>query len=195
MNLIWKENTMKNLILLFFVIGTVLIFFSCQEESALAPELDQSNQVTNSLAKPAPNLIGTTNTPFNFPPLPDPGGSDFPVFWKGTIVFGKVTYGLYFLSTGPPRDFSQASTFFEYFVIHENGNEQNVYVRAWNAGVVSYANKDPEPVKFRANGKITEAYGPLEAWQGRSVHICGLVHWKLDGSGQPEKAEGTFRIN
>jgi hypothetical protein len=189
----WEENTMKNFILIFLVIGTVLILFGCQGDSGLAPELNQSNLETNSLAKPSPNLIGKTNTPFNFPPLPDPGGSEYPVFWKGTIVFGKVTYGLYFLSTGESRDFSQASTFFEYFFIHECGNEQNVYVRGWNAGVVSFANKDPEPVKFRANGKITEACGPFEEWQDRSIHIRGIVTW-ID-VGLPEKAEGTFRIN
>ena len=184
---------MKNLFLIFFVVGVIIVFFGCQQESALTPELSENEQLPASFAKPLPYLTGTTDTPFNFPPLPDPGGSDFPVFWKGTVVFEKVTYGLYFLSTGAPRDFSQASPFFEYFIIHEIGNEQNVYLKGWNAGVVTYANKDPEPVKFHANGKITEAYGSFAAWQDRPIHIRGIVTWIAVGL--PEKAAGTFRIN
>ena len=42
---------MKRLILMFLVIGTVLIFFGCQEESALAPELSQSEQLPAPLEK------------------------------------------------------------------------------------------------------------------------------------------------
>jgi hypothetical protein len=189
---------MKSLVFMFVVIGTVLIFWGCQEESALSPDFAQSNQGTNSLAKPLPYLIGTTNTPFNLPPLPDPGGSDLLIFWKGTIDFGGDEYGLYFLSHGEPRDFSQASPFYEDFVIY-NLTDETIYMKGWNAGVVTYANKDPEPVKFHANGKIVEAYGPFKDWQDRNIHIKGLVYWAFDDDGLPtgfpEKAEGTFRIN
>jgi hypothetical protein len=188
---------MKNFSLMFLLIGTILIFLGCQEESALAPELNQNNQVTNALAKPSPNLIGTTNTPFHFPPRLDPG-SGLPVFWEGTIDFGEESYGLYFISHGEPRDFSQASPFYEEFVIYDLTDE-TIHIKGWNAGVVTYANKDPEPVKFHANGKIVEAYGPFKDWQDRNIHIKGLVYWAFgeDGlpTGLPEKAEGTFRIN
>ncbi len=124
------------------------------------PELNQNNQVTNALAKPSPYLIGTTNTPFHFPPRIDPE-SGLPIFWEGTIDFGEESYGLYFISHGEPRDFSQASPFYEEFVIHDLTDE-TIYMKGWNAGVVTYANKDPEPVKFHANGKIVEAYGPFK---------------------------------
>ncbi len=86
---------MKRLILMFLVIVTVLIFFGCQQESALAPELGQSDQVPASLAKPTANLIGTTYTPFHISPRLDPGGSGLPIFWEGTIDFGEGPYGLY----------------------------------------------------------------------------------------------------
>ncbi len=180
---------MKRLILMFLVIVTVLIFFGCQEESALAPELGQSDQVANSFAKPTANLIGTANTPFTFTP---------PTFWNGTIDFGvDGIYSLTFISHEPPRPFSQASPYYEDFIIYELGTDwtipENVYLKGWNAGVVTYANNPPDPCKFLANGKITEAYGPFVEWQGCNVHIRGLVYWIAVGV--PERAEGTFRIN
>ena len=191
---------MKNLILILLFFGIAALYIGCSDDNPFAPKLNQSDQVANTLdKKPAPHLIGTTNTAFNFPPLPDPGGSELPVFWKGTIVFGEDTYGIYFLSYGEPRDYSQASPFYEEYVIHEDGNEENIYMKGWNSGVVTYANKMPDPVNVVANGKITEAYGPFAAWQDRTVHGSGLVYWELDVSGMPtglpERAETMFRIN
>ena len=190
---------MKKLIFIFLFLGIAMLYNSCSDIDPSAPELNQSDQVLNTLEKkPSPNLIGTANAPFHFPPLPDPGGSDLPVFWKGTVTFGDDTYGIYFLSYGQPRGYSQASPFYEDFVIHENGNEGNVYVKGWNAGVVTYANKMPDPVNVVANGKITEAYGPFVEWQGCNVHGRGLVYWAFDNgipTGLPEWAETTLRIN
>jgi len=189
---------MKHLMLVFLVIGATLIFFGCSERNPSAPGLSQSDQVTNTLAKP--HLTGTTYTPFNFPPLPDPGGSGLPVFWKGTIDFGeKGEYGIYFLSYGGPRGYSQASPFYEDFIIYDLSNPYNVILKGWNAGVVTYANNPPEPCKFLANGKVEEAYGQFEEWQGRNVHLRGTVYWNpipIPGVGLiPDHAEGTFRIN
>ena len=68
---------MKCTILMFLVIGATFIFFGCSEKNPSAPELSQSDQVTNTLVKkPAPNLTGTINT--DFTPTP-------PYFWNGTI--------------------------------------------------------------------------------------------------------------
>ena len=181
---------MKRLILMFLVIGTVLIFFGCQEESALAPELDQSEQLPAPLAKkPSPSLTGTQALDFTLTP---------PTFWNGTVDFGVAgKYSITFISHGPPRVYSQASPFYEDFYIYELGatwtNPANVYLKGWNAGVVTYANNPPDPCKFLANGKIEEAYGPLEMWQDRTVHIRGVVNWVTVGL--PAGAVGTFRIN
>jgi hypothetical protein len=166
----------------------LLLIAGCAKED-LAPELDQSDLVTTTLkgAKSSPNLIGTTYTPFTLTP---------PTFWNGTVDFGDVgTYGITFFSFPPsPRTFSQASPFKEEFIIYELGNPDNVYLRGWDNGVVTKANKDPEDTSiFHANGKITEASGPLEMWQGRSVHIKGEVTWVAVGL--PEFATSIFRIN
>jgi hypothetical protein len=189
---------------LIFVLS-VLFYVTCSVDHSTSPLVNSESELGEGdlrsillSKKPSPNLIGTTYTPFNFPPLPDPSGSNLPIFWKGTIDFGEDTYGIYFLSHEEPRGYSQASPYYENFVIHEDGNEGNVYMRGWNAGVVTYANSIPDPVQFLANGKIEEAYGPFVAWQGHNMHIRGLVYWEFENgvpTGLPERAEGSLRIN
>jgi hypothetical protein len=183
------EGIMKHLILVFLVIGSVMIFFGCQEDSTLEPVSHQSNQVESALAKPTPNLIGKIVTDFTFTP---------PTFWNGTVDFGKAgKYGLTFISYGPPRDYSQASPFEEDFIIYKLDGDwkipENVYIKGSNTGVVTYANKAPEPVNFLANGKIEEAYGLFEMWKDRKIHIRGHVFWK--SVGVPDGAVATLRIN
>jgi hypothetical protein len=182
---------MRHLLLVFLVIGATLIFFGCSEKNPSAPELSQGDQVTNYLAKKP--LTGHQVVPFTLTP---------PTFWNGTVDFGEEgIYGLTFVSYEPPRAYSQASPFYEDFYIYEEGsdwtNPANVYLKGWNAGVVTYANNPPDPCNFLANGKIEEAYGPLEEWLGRNVHIRGTVYWIIDPvvGMIPEYAEGTFRIN
>jgi len=181
---------MKKLNYVLLLSFILLLISGCSEDNILIPE--ESGDLTATTlkgAKSSPNLTGTTDVLFTFTP---------PTFWNGTVDFkDEGIYGLTFISHGPPRDFSQASPFMEDFIIYELGTDwtipENVYIRGWNDGVVVYANKDPEPVKFLANGKIEEAYGPLEMWQGRTVHIRGLVSWMPEG--YPEAARGTLRIN
>jgi hypothetical protein len=55
---IFKEGSMKRLILLFLIIGATLSFFGCSEKNPSAPELNQGDQVTTSLNK-------NEHTPFN----------------------------------------------------------------------------------------------------------------------------------
>jgi hypothetical protein len=186
---------MRLSILVFLIIGATFIFFGCSENNPSASELSQSDQVTNSLAKP--HLTGTQVAPFTFTP---------PTFWNGTVDFGvKGKYGITYVSYENPRAYSQASPFYEDFYIYEEGtvfdwqNPENVILKGWNAGVVTYANNPPDPCKFLANGKVEEAYGPLEEWDGRNVHIRGTVFWNPVPHPElgllPDHAEATFRIN
>jgi len=124
---------MKKIIFMFLLIGAVMFFWSCTENNPSAPELSQSDQVTNSLAKKtAPSLTGTAHADFTFTP---------PTFWNGTITFGEETYGLTFFSFDAPRDYSQASPFYEEFIIYTLGtdwtNPDNVVMKGWDAGVVT----------------------------------------------------------
>jgi len=183
---------MKNLILVFLAMGSVLIFFSCQEESALAPELGQSNQVVNSLAKPLPNLIGEMKLKFTFV---------HPYFWVGTIDFGDGNkYSMRFETLSDLRGYSQASPFEENFIIYKFEtnwtNPDNVYLAGHDEGVTTLANKPPDPCKYRMNGKIDVANVPFEEWLGRNVHMSGVITWQ--GSAPPyapDTADGKFRIN
>ena len=184
---------MKHLILVFIIMGTVLVFWGCQEDSALAPVANQSDQGSDFLAlakKPAPNLTGTMELDFTFGVWPEE-----PV-WVGTISFeGYDDYGIRFYHLSDFRDYSQASPFEEYFQIYDLVNG-TVYLGGPDVGVTTLANKPPEPTKYRMNGEITEATGDFEMWMGRNVHMSGVITWQ--GSAPPYapfQAPGTFRIN
>jgi len=170
---------MKRLFLAFLFTGIVLFYFGCSEKNPLAPELSQSDLVTNSLAKP--HLTGAQNTDFDL--------NNAPHYWVGTIIIDGVTYGLRYESLGPPRPYPQASTFEENFEIYELGNVANVYLAGHNAGVLNYANS-----KFVANGEVEVANDPFEMWLGRNVHISGTVFWEIYPV-LPDYALATFRIN
>ncbi len=205
---------MKHSILMFLFIGVTFIFFGCSEKNPSAPELSQSDQAANSLAKkPAPNLIGAMVLDFNLaalPPNPEvPGDRGDPV-WVGTVTFEGIedVYDIRFFHLSPFRDYSQASPFVEYFEIYEEGADPDnyeddfIYLGGPDAGVTTLANKPPEPVKYRMNGEIDVANFPFEEWIGRHVHMSGEITWQFltlpDGTvigPLPKEAPGILRIN
>ena len=188
---------MKRSKLVFLIIGVSIIFFGCSKDDFLAPELDQSDQLTASLkgTKPSSSLVGTMDLNFTFGEWPEE-----PV-WVGTIDFeDDGVFGIRFFHLSPFRDFSQASPFEEIFEIYDLGNPDLIYLRGPDVGVTTTANKPPEDCKYRMNGEIEEALEPFEGWQGRRVHMSGVITWQIletpDGPVvAPATAPGIFRIN
>ena len=187
---------MKSSNLMFLVLGLSIVFFGCSKDDFLAPELDQSHQVTGALKyaqKPTSNLKGSMELNFSF--------DHPPIFWKGTIDFGDGTlYGIKFISYVAPRDYSQASPFEEYFEIYDLIDPTIVYLGGPDAGVNTLANKPPEPNKFRMNGEIEVATEPFAMWLGRHVHMSGILTWQDLGTPDdpvivPETATGIVRLN
>ncbi len=191
---------MRNIAFMLLIIISMLVFISCQEENALAPDFNQGDQGVNSLApdlnqddqgvsllakKPAANLTGTVEALFTLTP---------PTFWNGTVNFGEAGIcGITFISKGGMES-GITSHFEEDFIIYELGNSTNVYLKGWDAGVMIPSNNHPyEPSKALGNGKIEEAYGSFAEWQGCNAHFHGLVYWTT--LGPPEKAEIKLRIN
>jgi hypothetical protein len=43
------------------------------------------------------------------------------------------------------------------------------------------------------NGNVEGAFGDFAGWEGRSVHMKGIIEWYPFGA--PHYAPGTFRIN
>ena len=180
-----KQHFLRNLFAGMLIIPTLMIMTACSEDNVLTgSEIDPGIAGLKS-AKEAPTLVGIQHCEFSF--------DHPPVFWTGTVDFGDGNiYGIKFISYDAPRAFSQASPFYEDFIIYDLA-DGTVYLKGWDKGVVTYANKDPEPVKYNAMGKVMEAYGPLETWLGRTAHFQGIVNW-VD-VGIPESIEGTFRLN
>ena len=181
---------MKKLNVLLLLMGVSVLFFGCSENALVPDDPVQEDAYFKGAKKPAAVLVGEFNCPFTLTP---------PTFWNGTVDFGDLgTFGITFFSLTEPRAFSQASTFKEEWVVYYENTDYtdpaNVVLRGWSKGVVTYANKAPEPVNFLENGKVTEAYGELEAWEGCNWHGKGLVYF-TDIPGLPEKASGTVRIN
>ncbi len=171
---------MKHFILVSVLLCTAIFLFGCQE-SAVVP----TEQAPVSLSKPAPTLEGHLVCDFSF--------DNPPVFWFGTITFGEVTYGAYFISTAPPRDYSAADPFTEYLVFYDlvTGDE---YFRGLHDGMFVFKDIEGMPVNFTTHGEILEASGPFEGWAGRGYFSTGLVTWEIPEV-LPAGSEATVRFN
>jgi len=181
---------MRSLVFIFLVIGSLIFLVGCSDESALSPDFSHGDQAERSLAKkPAPNFTGEATAWFGFHSV-DPD-----IYWKGTIKFGDDEYGIYFISHESSKDYSQSYPFTEDFIIHDLNDVEMVYAKGLLSGLVVYANKVPEPVMFHTNGKIDEACGPFEMWEGRNIHQKGEVIYTEPFNGLPLVAISTIRIN
>jgi hypothetical protein len=175
---------MKRLLLLFLCTGIALLYFSCSQNNPSAPDLSQSDNVTNTLAKkPLPTLTGTIVLTFT--------DANPPYFWNGTITIGTDTYPLRFKSLGvePPPPPPRAFVFEEEFEISDDGFN-TFLLQGSNHGVVPCSKNNT----FVANGKVEIANGPFAMWNGRTVHIRGTITWVVPCV-FPAGATGTFRIN
>ena len=172
---------MKHSIIFFLIIGVAMIFWGCSENQPTSPELSQSDQVMNTMAKkPAAKLIGPMDLTFDL--------TRAPYYWDGTVDFGDYgVYGIRFESLGG-RDVGQAHHFIENFEIYDLITDA-VCLGGPDAGVTTLANS-----KFRMNGVVEVVNTPFEEWLGRSVHISGLIIWGATGP-PPVAGVGTVRIN
>lgn len=171
---------MKHFILVCWVVGAVVFFSGCQDNGVVP-----ADQPLLSLEKPSPILVGWGEVIFTWTP---------PTFFNGTITFGGDEYGLTYISLVPPRDFSAANIFAEEVLIYELGNQGNVYLHGEHSGVSITKFIDQRPVDFVNTGKVLEASGPFEGWQGRNYFSEGTISWDLT-TGLPTGAEGIMRLN
>jgi hypothetical protein len=177
---------MKRLILVFFLIGITAIYFSCSDNIPSAPQLNQSDQVTNTLdKKPAANLIGIVATTLVYDPS---SGSD--VSWIGTIDFeGHPIYQIIF-HAGEGTEFRGKS--FHYVESWEIFNSSGVLLLAGSdEGIEPPLNINKEAQKFMSNGVVEVANVPFEMWLGRNAHQDGVVTSDETGT----YANGILRIN
>ena len=171
---------MKHSIIFFLIIGIAMLFWSCSENHSTAPELSQSDLVTNSLAKkPAPKLIGEIYCDFTGTP---------PYFWVGEVDFGGgVVHGIRYESLSIPVMHGQSSHFEERFEIHALGDPDDIYLAGYDFGVLVYSNLDG-----RMRGVVDVANPPYEDWLGRRVNMGGEAIMGLAG---PLAFDGWIRIH
>ncbi len=168
-----------------FVLLVAMGMVGCNSnnDSLIAPidqAIVQNGQVTSGLAKESsPHLSFGIYADFL-------GGS--PTYAGTATLEGNGTYGVrYFNLSGPPRGFSQAKLFEEYWEIYDLGTGA-VYLAGTHSGVLTMANN-----RVVANGTVEVATGDFEMWLGRTTYFSGIVYWQPTGF--PDHAEGIFRLN
>ena len=176
-----RGGKMKRIIIAFLIMGVTMIFYSCTENNPMKPELNQGDEVTNSLNKMSlPRLVGNMTLAF------DPTRA--PYFWQGTVNFrGGGVYVIRFESLGPPIDHGEYTTFSENFEIFELGNINELYLKGHDNGYIYNENS-----KTIANGEVAEANEPFEIWLGSYANFTGAGNIGPDG--MPISFEGIFRI-
>ena len=183
---------MKRLITLFLVAAVTMFFFSCSENNPIAPELNQSDQVTSTFAKKTASSLNCTIT-YDFVAHLDIFDGEGRLFlWDGEIkgdIEGKILWWLVVQeATGPPNMPEAAPLSFyearwEIFV-------DDVFVLAGESGGKTVTPKGKEDGIWRGNGIVTEAYAGYEDWIGRNISESGSVIWDF-----PYFGNGIFRIN
>ena len=188
---------MKSSHLVFLLMGIALFYLGCSDEGPTIANLENSGQVTESeliadggmagslLKKPSPTLTAAMYIAFVGPgPIP----------WDGEIEFeGYGRYGMRFYNlSGPPRGFSQASPFREYFEIYDLTDPSVIYLAGTDAGIVNFAIN-----RVTMNGEVEVANAPFEMWLARRVHASGHISWKTlpDGTVMPDSTLATCRLN
>ena len=178
---------MKTLLIMFLIIGTSLLFFGCSDESALAPELGQSGQVSNFLAKKPIS----DSTEYDFVAglgITDPQGRL--LAWKGTIS-GDINGVIKWWMDGTTMTYTgQASHYEDRFEIW-NADETVLLMAGDEAGTTTA--RLGKNSNWRTNGTVSEVGPGYEDWLGRNNHAEGHFTWAVPGL--PDHGTGTFRIN
>ena len=185
-------------------IGLTFIYTSCSDTEVINPVLSQASQqpaanagTTDNARKPSSHLTGTMDLNFT-----GQVGLENPI-WIGTInIEGFGEFGMRFFHLSPPKGFSQASPFEEYWEIFDSADPTVVYLGGSDEGVTTLANKPPDPCNYVMNGEVKVANEPFDNWMGRNVHMSGIITFQFitlpDGTVQgpvPATAPGTFQVN
>ena len=195
---------MKRSICMFLISGMIIIYSGCSEDNVISPVSQPSGLVaassvnpSDNARKPSSHLTGTMDLNFT-----GHVGLENPI-WIGTInIEGFGEFGMRFFHLSPPKGFSQASPFEEYWEIFDSADPTVVYLGGSDEGVTTLANKPPDPCNYVMNGEVKVANEPFDNWMGRNVHMSGIITFQFitlpDGTVQgpvPATAPGTFQIN
>jgi hypothetical protein len=164
-------------------------------------------------------LIGTMDLEYN---LGCPGPQDEIPDWVGTITIDGEEYGMLFFAIGSGKAFDDAwkgkvHFFEEIWAIYDTDFDFTDLIPSGDPTDWEYwlPSNDPEELvlwgydygqtniqtsKYHMNGNVEEAAGPFTGWEGRSVHMSGVIEWQTVETPTgpvmaPHYAPGTFRIN
>jgi len=158
------------------------------------------------------HVYGDMNLEFN---LAWPGYNTEVPDWVGSINIDGNEYGMLYFAfwTGKPFDdpaHGKAFFFGEIWAIYDMdpaefpaipeddpaawehwlpvNNPPELVMWGYDEGITNNAN-----TKYHMNGNIEAAFGAFAKYEGRNVHMSGIIIWYDFGA--PQYAPGTFRIN
>lgn len=186
---------MKHLSFVLVIIGAILIFFGCQQESPVATELNQSDLGITSLAKPKTEFTGIT-TPVA---VPDPG--TITVLPNGKTKITGMVAEWYETSTDPLV--TGTSMWYENWLIEADGSSAKVWGKA---DIILVANGGTWEVTWHGTITAYEGYtiydptNPFTAvayavGTGKTGDVKGMVsHWTytMDFDGTPATFAWAF---
>lgn len=164
-------------------------------------------------------LIGTMDLEYN---LGCPGPQAEIPDWVGTITIDGEEYGMLFFAIGSGKAFDDAWVgkihfFEEIWAIYDLDDVDFPVIPNGDPNAWEYWLPSNNPVelvlwgydkgqtniqtsKYHMNGFVEEAFGDFSMWEGRSVHMSGVIEWQNLGTPEdpimaPHYAPGEFRIN
>jgi hypothetical protein len=156
-------------------------------------------------------LEGTMDLEFN---LGWPAPQDEIPDWVGTITIDGEEYKMLFFAIGSGKAFDEdpgkVHFFEEIWAIYDTDEDLTLLIPSDSALDWEYwlPENDPEELilwgydkgqtnlvnsDYHMNGNVEEAFEEFSVWEGRNVHMSGVIEWYENGA--PNFAPGTFRIN
>ena len=164
-------------------------------------------------------LIGTMDLEFN---LGWPEPQDVIPDWVGTITIDGTEYGMLFFAIGSGKAFDdnlkgKVHFFEEIWAIYDTDFDFTSLLPSTDSDDWAYWLPSAEPAElvlwgydvgqtniqnsnYHMNGNVEEAFGIFADWEGRNVHMSGVIEWQIVDTPEgpvvaPHYAPGTLRIN
>lgn len=193
-----KEESMKRLISVFIVIGSVLICLGCQDSVTDTNANQSDKEFSLLLEQESPSLVNSKTAPslkctieyeyVGHLGIPD-DNEGRRIVWEGEIhgdIEGTMKWW-FVRGGGPPNMPDEAHSSF-YEARWEIWSGSDLLLAGESAGqTATPADKDGI---WNGHGMVTETNAIYEPWNGRRIKEGGNVNFTFPFSG-----EGTFRIN
>lgn len=185
---------MKRIVTILFVIGSVFVLSSCQENILTDPQSQETDQAAALLAKKPAAALNCTIQYWLVAPLGEVDSEGRLNVWDATIqgdINGHMEWWFY-PQGGPPNLPAEAHVGFykARWEIWDSPDKNTLMLAGESEGTTAQPQRPVKDGIWRGQGVVTETGLGYEAWMDRHTFEGGNVNWVFPFSG-----EGIFRIN